>query len=103
MKHLLLGTIFLASCSAQPLPISDEERQEAIRNLSDTAAEIERGCELEERSLLQPNPRGHLELRPVDPANFTYQQFECVMAAIDKAKLQDRGIRVLLIGEEAAR
>lgn len=99
MKPWLIIAAFLAGCSAQPSLSSSRNQNRAPFDLSGAAAEMERGCGLAEGSILHVTPRGDLEVRPVTqpPA---YPQFSCVMAAIEKAELKRRRIRVILTGED---
>jgi hypothetical protein len=102
MKPWLIIPALLAGCSGQATLTSGWDQDRTPFNLDEAAAEMERRCDLAEGSLLRVTPRGDLELRATTQS-LTYPQFSCVMAAIEQAKLEKRGVRVILIGEDAAR
>lgn len=103
MKPWLITIALLAGCSGQtPLPPGQDEGRARFR-LDAVAAGMERECGLAEGSLLHVTRGDDLEVRPTTRTHPTYPQFSCVMAAIEQAKLEKRGVRVVLIGEDAAR
>ena len=103
MKPWLITTVLLAGCSGQTTLAPGQDPGRAPFRLDAAAAGMERECSLAEGSLLHVTRGGDLELRPTTPTQPTYPQFSCVMAAIEQAKLEKRGVRVILIGEDAAR
>lgn len=58
-------------------------------------------CGLAAGSILHPDAEGNLEVHALS-VNVSYFQFSCVMAAIGKAKLTDRGVKILMSGEDSA-
>lgn len=103
MKPWLILTALLAGCSGQSTLASGWDQDRAPFSLNEAAAEMERGCALAEGSLLHVTPRGDLEVRPATQTPPTYAQFSCVMAAVEAAKLEKRGVQVILTGEDAVR
>lgn len=67
------------------------------------ARSIERACGVAEDSLLHPNRDGNLEVWAVAGPDISYPQFACVWSAIHKAKLSERGVEIVLIGEDGSR
>lgn len=99
MKPWLIIPALLAGCSGQSTLASGQDQDRAPFSLNEAAAEMERGCDLAEDSLLHVTPHGDLEVRPASQPP-TYPQFSCVMAAIQQAKLEKRGVKVILTGED---
>ncbi len=67
------------------------------------ARSIERACGTAEASLLHPNRDGDLEVWAVAGTDISYPQFACVWSAIQKAKLSERGVEIVVIGEGSSR
>ncbi|HYC74398.1 hypothetical protein, partial [Brevundimonas sp.] len=96
----LIISVCLAGCS--PLAgLSSAGTRIAPVDLSAAAAELERGCGLAAGSLLHVTSDSDLEVWPVTQPP-TYPQFACVMEAIEQAKLERRGVRIILAGEDDA-
>ena len=93
-RSLLLSVALLAGCAGHAVDTSFD--------LALTAKRIEQACGLTHGSLLHPISQGVLELRPATPIRPSYAQFACVTKGIEQERLERRGVRVLLIGEEAA-
>ena len=67
------------------------------------ARSIERACGVAEAALLHPNQDGNLEVWAIAGIDISFPQFDCVWSAIQKAKLSERGVEIVVIGEDSSR
>lgn len=67
------------------------------------ARSIERACGVAEDSLLHSNRDDNLEVWAVAGTGISFPQFACVWSAIQKAKLSERGVEIVVIGEDGSR
>lgn len=93
MARWFVLTVMLSGCSPSPAPALD---------LAEVAANIERRCGLASGSILHPTPRRDLEVRLAGSTMPTYSQFSCTMTAIKQERLEALGVRVFVVGEQAA-
>ena len=101
MKPWLFIIALLAGCAAHPgdsLPVGYSN---PVSSLARAATEMEMRCGLAAGSLLHPDAEGNLEVHAAS-VDVSYSQFSCVMDAIGKAKLTDRGVKIIMSGEDAA-
>ena len=93
--------VLLTGCSTLTAKNGDVAHPLSVHELATEAAEIERGCDLPTGSILHSTPNGDLVVLPVRPRELTFPTFSCVMKAVENARLEDRGVKVLLTGEDA--
>lgn len=103
MKLSLLSLITLSGC-AEYATIGPEIMEHRLPgSLQMEARSIERACSVTEASLLHPNRDGNLEVWTVAGTDISYPQFACVWTAIQTAKLSERGVEIVVIGEDGSR
>jgi len=100
MKSWLIIVALLSGCSGQHAVTSRGAQAASLPHLTQTAADIERECGLAAGSLLHPRQDGSLYIHAAAPSKIAAPQFSCVLAAIDKSGLEERGIKVFLTGED---
>ncbi|MNK43159.1 hypothetical protein D3C87_618580 [compost metagenome] len=101
MKPSLILLFALAGCAGQTTIGPEGPERLLPDSLQLEARGIERACGVAEASLLHPNSDGNLEVWAVAGADISYPRFACVWSAIQNAKLSERGIEIVLIGEDA--
>ena len=103
MKLSLISLIALAGC-AEHAAIGPEVMEHRLSgSLQIEAHSIERTCGVAEASLLHPNRDGNLEVWAVAGTDISFLQFDCVWSAIQKAKLSERGVEIVVMGEDSSR
>jgi len=101
MKPLLPLITVLAGCSLPPDNSFEVSRTSQVINLPRIATKLEVNCGLPAGSLLHPDADTALEISAVS-ASVSFSQFSCVMDAIQKKKLTNRGVKIIMTGEDAA-
>ena len=101
MKPWLFIIALVAGCTSHPDSSFEAGPSSPVSSLSQAAKDMEMGCGLAAGSLLHADTEGNLQVHAVS-AGVSYSQFSCVMASIDKAKLTDQGVKIIMNGEDAA-
>ena len=98
MKPWLVSLLMLSGCTVHAARAPDQRPD----GLQSEARQIERSGGVAEGSLLHSTSNGDLEVRSIAGADVAYSQFACVWAAVQNARLSERGIKVILVGEDVA-
>jgi hypothetical protein len=98
MKLLLVALLMLSGCTAHTVRAPDHRPD--VLHLE--TRQIERSCGVAEGSLLHPTSSGDIEVWSTAGADLAYAKFACVWAAVQNARLSERGIKVILVGEVVA-
>jgi hypothetical protein len=94
MKPRLVALLMLSGCTAH----APDQRPDGLQL---ETRQIERSCGVAEGSLLHPTSSGDLEVWSTSGADLAYAKFDCVWTAVQKAGLSERGIKIVLMGQDA--
>lgn len=93
MARWFVLTAMLTGCGQSAGPALD---------LAAVAARIEEGCGVAAGSILHPTRRGDLEVRLAGSTGPTYPQFSCIVTAIERERLEARGVGAYVVGQQGA-